>query len=117
MENYFGNLTTEYDFRFSTSTVNDCRWGWQSLDKNVEDCSDGFDISKGYGISAGIFELNNVFLSNREMNVDPNKHLPYPFELNVVVRLVSILAPHLIFILINDFPDGIICQRSIYSCL
>ena len=68
-----------------------------------------------YGISGQIFGLISSFLSNRQLRVvlDGNSSQEYP--VNAGVPQVSILGPTLFLLYINDLPDDVICNITIYA--
>ena len=70
---------------------------------------------KSCGISGQIFGLISSFLSNRRLRVvlDGKSSLEYP--VNGGVPQGSILDPTLFLLYINDLPDDVICDVSIYA--
>ena len=69
---------------------------------------------KFYGVSGEIFDLTSSFLSNGQLRVvlDGRYSQEYPASAGVPQR--SILVPTLFLLYINDIPDNVICNITIY---
>ena len=70
---------------------------------------------KSYGISGQIFGLISSFLSNRLLQVVVGGKSSQEYPVNVVVPQDSILGPTLFLLYINDLPDDVICDITIYA--
>ena len=69
---------------------------------------------KAYGISGQIFDLISSFLSNRRLRVVLDGKSSQEYPVNAGVPQSSILGPTLFLIYINDLPDDVICDITIY---
>ena len=70
---------------------------------------------KSYGTSGQIFGLISSFLSNRQLQVVLDGKSSQEYPVNAGVREGSILGPTLFLLYINDLPDNVICDISIYA--
>ena len=70
---------------------------------------------KSYGISGQIFGLSSSFLSNRRLRVVLDGKSSQEYPVNAGVLQGSILGPTLFLLYINDLPDDVICDISIYA--
>ena len=70
---------------------------------------------KSYGISGQIFGLSSSFLSNRRLRVVLDGKSSQEHPVNAGVPQGSILGPTLFLLYINDLPDDVICDISIYA--
>ena len=70
------------------------------------------DKLRSYGISGQIFGLSSSFLSNRHLR-DGKSSQEYP--VNAGVSQGSILDPALFLLYINDLPDDVTCDITIYA--
>ena len=70
---------------------------------------------KSYGISGQIFGLISSFLSNRQLRVVLAGKSSQEYPVNAGVPQGSILGPTLFLLYINDLPDDVICNITIYS--
>ena len=70
---------------------------------------------KSYGISGQIFGLISSFLSNRWLRVVMDGKSSQEYPVNAGVPQGSILGPTLFLLYINDPPDDVICNISIYA--
>ena len=70
---------------------------------------------KSYGISGQIFDLTSSFLSNGRLRVvlDGKYSQEYPANAGVPQRFI--LGPTLFLLYINDLPDDVICNITIYA--
>ena len=70
---------------------------------------------RSYGISGQIFGLISSFFSNRQLQVvlDGKSSQEYPFNTRVLHG--AILGPTLFLLYINDLPDDVICNITIYA--
>ena len=69
---------------------------------------------KPYGISGQIFGLISSFLSNRQLQVVLDGKSSQEYPVNDGVPQGSILGPALFLLYINDLPDDVICNITIY---
>ena len=70
---------------------------------------------KYYGISGQIFGLISSFLINRWLRVVLDGKSSQEYSVNAGVPQGSILGPTLFLLYINDFPDNVLCDISIYA--
>ena len=70
---------------------------------------------KSYGISGQIFSLISSFLSNRRLRVVLDGKSSQEYPVNAGVPQGSILGPTLFLLYINDLPDDVICDFTIYA--
>ena len=70
---------------------------------------------KSYGISGQIFGLISSFLSNRRLRVILDGKSSQEYPVNAGVPEGSILGPKLFLLYINDLPDDVICNITIYA--
>ena len=70
---------------------------------------------KSYGISGQIFGLSSSFLSNRRLRVVLDGKSSQEYPVNAGFPQGSILGPTLFLLYINDLPDDVICDISIYA--
>ena len=70
---------------------------------------------KSYGISGQIFGLNFSFLSNNWPQVVLNGKSSQEYPVNGGVPPGSILGPTLFLLYINDRPEDVICDITIYA--
>ena len=70
---------------------------------------------KFYGISGQIFGLISSFLSNRRLRIVLDGKSSQEYPVNADVPQGSILGPTLLLLYINDLPDDVICNISIYA--
>ena len=70
---------------------------------------------KSYGISGQIFSLISSFLSNRQLQVVLDGKCSQEYPVNAGVPQGSLLSPTLFLLYINDLPDDVICNISIYA--
>ena len=70
---------------------------------------------RSYGISGQIFGLISSFLSNRRLRVVLDGKSSQEYPVNAGVPQESILGPTLSLLYINDLPDDVICNISIYA--
>ena len=70
---------------------------------------------KSFGISGQIFGLISSFLSNRRLRVILDWKSSQEYPVNAGVPQGSILGPTLFLIYINDLPDDVICNITIYA--
>ena len=68
-----------------------------------------------YGISGQIFCLISSFLSNGRLRVVLDGKFSQEYPVNVGVPQGFILWPTLFLLCINDLPDDVICDISIYD--
>ena len=68
-----------------------------------------------YGISGQIFCRNSSFLSNRQLRVVLDGKSSQEYPVNDKVSQCSIIAPALFLQYINDLPDDVICDMTIYA--
>ena len=133
----------QYGFRSSRSTADLLTVITERLLRALDKCGEArivaLDISKAfdkvwhagllhklssYGISGKLFSIIKSFLLGRQLNVilDGQKSNTYPISSGVPQG--SILGPILFLTYINDLPDKLICEismyaddTSLYSCL
>ena len=70
---------------------------------------------KSYEISGQIFSLISSFLSNRRLRVVLDGKSSQEYPVNAGVPQGSILGPTLFLLYINDLPDDVICDITIYA--
>ena len=70
---------------------------------------------KSFGISGQIFGLISSFLSNRQLQVVLDGKSSQEYLVNAGVPQGSILGPTLFLLYINDLPDDVICNITIYA--
>ena len=70
---------------------------------------------KSYGISRQLFCLISSFLSNRQLRVVLDGKSSQEYPVNVGLPQGSILGPTLFLLYINDLPDDVICDITIYA--
>ena len=70
---------------------------------------------KSYGISGRIFGLISSFLSNRRLRVVLDEKSSQEYPVNAGVPQGSIPGPTLFLLYINDLPDDVICDVTIYA--
>ena len=70
---------------------------------------------KSCGISGQIFGLISSFLSNRQLRVVLDGKSSKEYPVNAGVPQGSILGPTLFLLYINDLPDDVICDITIYA--
>ena len=70
---------------------------------------------KSYGISGHIFDLTSSFLSNGRLQVVLDGKYSQEYPANAGVPQRSILGPALFLLYINDLPDDVICDITIYA--
>ena len=70
---------------------------------------------KSYGISGQILGLISSFLNNRRLRVVLDGKSLQEYPVNAGVPQGSILGPTLFLIYINDLPDDVICDVTIYA--
>ena len=70
---------------------------------------------KSFGISGQIFSLISSFLSNRRLQVVLDGKCSQEYPVNAEIPGSSILGPALFLLYINDLPDDVICDISIYA--
>ena len=70
---------------------------------------------KSYGISGQIFSLISSFLSNRRLQVVLDGKSSQEYPVHAGVPQGSILGPTLFLLYINDLPDDVICDITIYA--
>ena len=70
---------------------------------------------KSSGISGQIFGLISSFLSNRWLRVVLDGKSSQEYPVNTGVPEGSIIGPTLFLLYINDLPDDVICNISIYA--
>ena len=96
---------------------------------SAPDCIPALDISKAfdrvwhagllhnfkcYGIPGQIFDLISSFLSNRRLRMVLDGTSSQEYPVNAGVPQGSFLGPTLFLIYINDFPNDVICDITIY---
>ena len=74
-----------------------------------------FHKLKSYGISGEIFGLIFSILSNRRLRVVLDGKFSQEYPDNAGVPQGSIIGPTLFLLYINDLPDDVICNISIYA--
>ena len=70
---------------------------------------------KSYGISGQVFGLISSFLSNRRLRVVLDGKSSQEYPVNAGVPQGSILGSTLFLLYINDLPDDVICDITIYA--
>ena len=70
---------------------------------------------KSYGISVQLFVLISYFLYNRRLRVVLDGKFSQEYPVNAGVPQGSILGPTLFLLYINDLPDYVICNITIYA--
>ena len=70
---------------------------------------------KSYVISGQIFGLISSFLSNRHLRVVLGGKSSQEHPINAGVPQGSILGPTLFLLYINDLPDDVVCNITIYA--
>ena len=70
---------------------------------------------KSYGIAGQIFGHISSFLSNRQLRVVLDGKSSQKYPVNAGVPQGSILLPALFLLYINDLPDDVICDITIYA--
>ena len=70
---------------------------------------------KSYGISGPIFGLISSFLSNKRLRVVLDGKSSQEYPVNAGVPQGSILSPTLFLLYINDLPDDVICNITVYA--
>ena len=70
---------------------------------------------KSYGVSGQIFGLISSFLNNRRLQVVLDGKSSQEYPANAGFPQGSILCPTLFLLLINDLPDDVICNITIYA--
>ena len=70
---------------------------------------------KSYGISGQIFGLISSFLSNRRLRVVLDGKSSQEYPVNAGVPQGSILGPTFFLLYINDLPDNVICDITLYA--
>ena len=70
---------------------------------------------KSYKISGQIFGLISSFLSNKQLRVVLDGKSSQEYPVNAGVPQGSILGPTLFLLYINDLPDDVICDITIYA--
>ena len=70
---------------------------------------------KSYGISGQIFDLISSFLSNRQLWVVLGGKSSQEYPINAGVPQGFILGPTLLLLYINDFPDDVVCDITLYA--
>ena len=70
---------------------------------------------KSYGISGQIFVLIFSFLSNRRLQVLLDGKSSQEYPVNAGVPEGPILGPTFFLLYINDLPDDVICNITIYA--
>ena len=70
---------------------------------------------KSYGISGQIFSLISSFLSNRRLRVVLDGKSSQEYPVNAGVPQGSILGPTFFLLYINDLPDDVICDITLYA--
>ena len=70
---------------------------------------------KSYGISGQVFGLISSFLSNRRLREVLHEKSSQEYPVNAGVPKGSILGPTLFLLYINDIPDDVICNITIYT--
>ena len=71
--------------------------------------------TKSYGISGQIFGLISSLLSNRRLLVVLGGKSSQEYSVNAGVPQGSILGPTLFLLYVNDLPDDVICNITIYA--
>ena len=80
------------------------------------DISKAFDkVWHAYRISGEIFGLISSFVSNRWLRVVLDGECSQEYPVNAGVPQGSILGPTLFLLYINDLPDDVICDITIYA--
>ena len=70
---------------------------------------------RSYGISGQIFGLISSFPSNRRLRMVLDGKSSQEYPVNAGVPQGSILGPTLFLLYINDLPDDVICNITIYA--